>query len=438
MKKIYLFTILFTLLSGLTSNAQVVISEVFGGGGNGGATIKHDFIQLKNTGSSAVTFSNWAVQYASAAGTAWAKTDIVGPVTLNPGQYYLIRQAAGTAGTDILNHDLSGSLAMSGASGKVILTNTTTALTGAQPTGSNIVDAVAFGIVNTANQLEGVSTGGTTTVLTSTTSARRLNNGCTDTGNNLTDFLQATVVAPASSAVTEVCSNSPIIAITSPANLATFSPETANVNVTLNVQNFIIPSGTNQIRYTINGGTPVVKNDTTPIVIPTMAGTTYVIFVELIQASAPLSPVKNATVTFTIADYIVVANLSALRADVTANGIGKYYQLSSNPIVSYARTARNQKYIQDATAGVLIDDNAATITTPMVIGDAVAGLKGQSVFFAGILQIVPTVNATVASNSNTVTVQDVTLADFQTNYANYESEMVRITDNVSFPGTNVN
>ncbi len=55
--------------------ADVNISQVYGGGGNAGATYKNDFIELYNPGAAAVSLTGWSVQYASAAGTTWQVTD---------------------------------------------------------------------------------------------------------------------------------------------------------------------------------------------------------------------------------------------------------------------------------------------------------------------------------------------------------------------------
>ena len=62
----------------------------------------------------------------------------------------------------------------------------------------------------------------------------------------------------------------------------------------------------------------------------------------------------------------------------------------------------------------------------MVIGDAISGLRGQSSLFNGVLQLLPTENATVASSGNTVTPQVVTIADITGNIETYESELVQI------------
>src|SRR4051794_19456985 len=73
---------------------NVVISQVYGGGGNAGATYTNDFVELFNRGSARITLNRWSVQYASTAGTSWQRTDLT-DVTLEPGQYYLVQEAAG-------------------------------------------------------------------------------------------------------------------------------------------------------------------------------------------------------------------------------------------------------------------------------------------------------------------------------------------------------
>lgn len=251
----------------------------------------------------------------------------------------------------------------------------------------------------------------------------------TDTTNSEWEVLAYTG-GSAGNGHTNTCVTTPSIQISSPLTGVVYSPETTSVNVSLLVSNFNVANGTGDghIHYTINGGSVVMKYDTAPIVVPTTPGT-YTIYVELVDNSHnPIVPAQNATVTFTVASYNTVADLAALRADVIANGAGKYYQVSSNPVITYARATRNQKYIQDATAGILIDDLPGTITTSMVNGDAISGLKGQTSLFSGVLQLLPTVNATVASSGNTVTPQVVTAANIIANIEAYESELVRINN----------
>lgn len=443
MKKIYSLLLIALLSTTFTSNAQVVISQVYGGGGNSGATYTHDFIELFNRGTVAQDLTGWSVQYASAtsATPTWAVQPLTA-FTLQPGKYYLIQCAAGATTSGALptpdSTVASGALTLSGTAGKVVLANSITAVTTANPTDTQKVDLVAYG--NTATTgFEG--TGPTGTQLSNTTSASRLNGGCTDTNNNSTDFAAPAAPNPRNSSTATYSCTAPSISIASPVNNTIFSPETTSVSITPSVNNFVVAngSGDGHIQYTVNGGTAVMKYDTTSIVIPTTPGT-YTIAMQLYNnANAPLSPAATSTVTFTVASYTTVTDLAALRADVVANGANKYYQLGSSPVISYARTTRNQKYIQDATGGILIDDNGAVITTTFASGDSMVGLKGQATLFSSLLQFIPTVNPTLGTSGNVVTPQVVTIADLNTavTAATYESELVQI-NNVTFDLTVAN
>jgi predicted extracellular nuclease len=126
------------LLPGATARAQspdVVVSQVYGGGGNSGATYRNDFIELFNRGATPVDVTGWSVQYAAAAGSTWQKTDISG--TIPAGGYYLVREAAGAGGTvDLPTPDATGNIAMGAAAGKVALITNRVFLTCGATTGS--------------------------------------------------------------------------------------------------------------------------------------------------------------------------------------------------------------------------------------------------------------------------------------------------------------
>jgi predicted extracellular nuclease len=160
----------------------VVLSEVYGGGGNAGATYTHDFMELRNNGSTPVSLNGWSVQYAAAAGTSWTVTPLSG--SIQPGGYYLIRQAAGAGGTTPLpGWDASGSTAMSATAGKVALVSSTAPLTGSGcPLGAPVVDFVGYGA---ANCFEG---SGPAAGTANASSAQRKLNGTQDTDDNAADF----------------------------------------------------------------------------------------------------------------------------------------------------------------------------------------------------------------------------------------------------------
>ena len=190
------------LILAAPAQAAVVISQVYGGGGNSGATLQHDYVEIFNNGTSAEGIGGWAVQYASATGTSWQVTAIPAGTTLQPGGYLLIREAAGSGGTVAVVGDVTGSIAMSATSGKVALTNTSTALTGsAAPSGGAVVDIVSYG---SSTATEGSPTG----VLSNTTAALRNSNGCTDSDNNSADFTVGTPAPRSGATALAPCSGS--------------------------------------------------------------------------------------------------------------------------------------------------------------------------------------------------------------------------------------
>jgi hypothetical protein len=233
---------------------------------------------------------------------------------------------------------------------------------------------------------------------------------------------------------------SPSLAIGSPSNGAVLAPG-SDVTVNLTVSNFVVGNPgagiDGHINYTLTpGGSMVMKFDTNPILFTGLGAGIYTLTLELVNnANNSLTPAVGATVVFEIAVLNVVNNLGDMRADVIANGAGKYYQISSSPVVTYARTTRNQKYVQDATGAVLIDDLAGTISAPFVAGDAMSGLTGKTSLFSGLLQFTPSANATVASSGNTVAPIVASLANVLSNVQNYESKLVRF-NNVTFADGN--
>ncbi|MFE7563277.1 lamin tail domain-containing protein [Kitasatospora sp. NPDC057500] len=165
---------------------DIVISQVYGGGGNSGAPFTNDFIELYNRGTTPVPVTGWTVQYASAAGSSWSRTTLSG--TIAPGKYYLVQQAAGAgSGAALPTPDATGTIALGANAGKVALVTNSTALTcstgcAAQP---GVKDFVGYG--TTASSAEGSPTGN----LANTTAALRAGGGATDTDSNAADFAVA-------------------------------------------------------------------------------------------------------------------------------------------------------------------------------------------------------------------------------------------------------
>ena len=144
----------------------LVISEVYGGGGNAGATYTHDFIELYNPTTAPISLTGHAVEYFSSGGGSGGSTPLTGSVAA--GGRYLVQEAVGTGGTTPLpTPDATGTLAMSGTNGSVALKNSGTT-----------IDLVGYG---TATLREGTAGA----ALTNTTAASRNASGA-DTDNNAT------------------------------------------------------------------------------------------------------------------------------------------------------------------------------------------------------------------------------------------------------------
>src|SRR6476660_249279 len=172
------------------SASNVVVSQVYGGGGNAGATFRNDYVELFNAGSAAVDLSGWTVQYATAAGTSWQTTTLSG--TMAPGRYYLVQLASNAdVGAPLPPADATGTSNLGGTSGKIALVRGATDLTCGASAGRCSADALVEDLVGYGSASDFECTG-SAAGLSNTTAALRANDGCTDTGDNATDFAAAT------------------------------------------------------------------------------------------------------------------------------------------------------------------------------------------------------------------------------------------------------
>jgi predicted extracellular nuclease len=220
---------------------DLVVSQVYGGGGNAGAPYTNDFIEIFNRGASPASTAGWSLQYASATGTgnfganATQITELPA-ITLAPGQYALIQEAAGATASAPLptpDHIDPDAIAMGATGGKVALVSTTT------PLGCNgsstpcapaqlalIVDLVGYG---NANFFEGA---GATPAPSNTTAAIRNDGGCTDTDQNNADFTAAAPTPRNTSSPTTTCGDAaPSVTSTSPVNGAVAVPVSSNLTI---------------------------------------------------------------------------------------------------------------------------------------------------------------------------------------------------------------
>lgn len=189
MKKI--FTILGLISTVAFMNAQIVINEVYGGGGNANAPYTHDFVELINRGTTTITLSGASLQYAATSGT-FNSYQALPNITLSPGQTYLIQEYSnGAVGVALPTPDFAPTtntafsngqvyttaLNIAGSNGKVALASSLAQVV--SPTDSHVIDFVGYG---TANLSEGTAA----PAASNTLSVSRTNG--IDTNNNSVDF----------------------------------------------------------------------------------------------------------------------------------------------------------------------------------------------------------------------------------------------------------
>jgi hypothetical protein len=195
---------------------QVVISTMYGQGGNSSAFYRSDYVELFNRGPSTCKMTNWSVQYASAAGTTWNAVAFT-KASFAPYTYYLVAEAAnGTTAAVLPTSDSPvGTANMSGTTGKVLLLSNGTAFAGgACPTAGTATGYIDFLGYGAANCFE-------TALAPTVTTAQglvRKNGGCTDGDNNSTDYA-ALLINDTTTATTQAPRNSASPALANPQSL---------------------------------------------------------------------------------------------------------------------------------------------------------------------------------------------------------------------------
>jgi hypothetical protein len=196
---------------------QVRISQVYGGGGatTGSPSYQQDYVEIFNSGGTAVDVSNWAIVYGSSTGTwnnaggSTFSSNFVFPAgtSIQPCGYLLVAfklSSATYTGTDIntvVTPDFTSSttpISMSGTNGKVMLCTSlpgTAVACGSE--GVTIVDKVAYGPSSTCSE-----TSPTASLTTTSADVRNLG-GLTDTDNNSLDFSVTTNPVPHNSSVSQ-------------------------------------------------------------------------------------------------------------------------------------------------------------------------------------------------------------------------------------------
>ncbi len=298
MKKIV--ALVLTAVISLSCFAQFRISQVYGGGGNSGATFNQDYVELYNAGASVISLDGWSLQYASATGPGgtgdWAVDSFPTGTTIGAGRYFLIALATGATGTALPTPDNTYTfINLASTAGKVALVSSQTPLNGTTAcSNGSVVDLLGYG--TTATCFEGVAAN--TSGLTSTEAMFRRDNGCIDFNNNNVDFLIADASPRNSSDPANVCTNDPLVITTDVSGLlTTVGTASAEGSFTIYAINLsggpgnltVAPAGAD-IQVSTTSGGPFSGSVNVPFA--SAAPITTTVFVR-IAATAPLGAVSD-------------------------------------------------------------------------------------------------------------------------------------------------
>jgi predicted extracellular nuclease len=302
------------------ASAGVMISEVYGGGGNSGATFTNDFVELANAGSDQ-GLTGWSVQYLPASPSAssqWQVTALNG--TLAADGAYLVQEAAGAGGTTPLpSPDATGGIPMSATGGTIALVNATTPLTCKTAADcaadARIVDLVGYGaaVVREGTPVTGAS---------NTASVARA--VLTDTDNNASDF---TAGAPTPGTLPEPPPPTPVVEVSQIQGPTHVSPyagtkvQTDGVVTAVRAfgsRGFFVQDPTPDADPATSEGLFVFTGSTTPAVGVGDAVTVTGTVSEFYPDAAPPSAVHPSTTELTGATWITNSTGNSIVAEVLA------------------------------------------------------------------------------------------------------------------------
>lgn len=183
MKMLKLAILFFSTIHGVAQPAHIVISQVYGGGGNSGALFTHDFIELFNPTPATLSLEGMSLQYSGATTATWSSNRIILAGSMAPGQYFLIQLGSGGPnGKALPTPDLvAPQVILNAGAGKLAVVSGSETLTGNCPA-TRLIDFVGYGGADCSESAAAPATANSTSLL-------RINNGCTDTENNALDFV---------------------------------------------------------------------------------------------------------------------------------------------------------------------------------------------------------------------------------------------------------
>ncbi len=192
------------------------------------------------------------------------------------------------------------------------------------------------------------------------------------------------------------------------------------------------PTSGATIYYTTDGSTPTIASTQFATPVAVSANTTFKAIA--VKAGLDNSSVSEGVYVFGTSNQIT--SIAQLRQQVADNTT--VYTLSSEAILTFQQTYRKQKFVQDNTGAILIDDNGGIITTAYDVADGISNISGKLNSYFGMLQFVPVADPGAATSfANIITPEIFTVAQLQDTVAMkaHQAKLIRI-ENVKFQDAN--
>lgn len=226
----------------------------------------------------------------------------------------------------------------------------------------------------------------------------------------------------------------PTIAITKPLNSEVIPPlDIPTILFTLDhfstSTSATANDGNGYIQYTIDGDSFTNHFSTNAIVLTDLSAGEHTVTLQLVNNSGiVLTPEVNHSVNFTSNEVIEVSSIGELRA----SEINTYYTLTEEVFLSFQQEFRGQKYIQDATGAIMINDEAQILRKEYAINDGITGISGRLKELNESKLFIPIVDADNASSTNNnIPVSVLDINDYMANPKAYESQLIAF-ENVHF------
>jgi len=321
------------------AQGDVVISQVYAGGGNPGSTYRNNYIELFNRTDRAINVDGWPIYFTSDTGVFNSYIAFVSSrgIAIAPHSYLLIQFGPASTNGAPLSPDLIDDIANQNIppSGKVFLARPNTNLLGSSCPWPNadIMDFVGYG--STASCFEGTGPTGTTS---NTTAALRKGAGCTDSDNNAADFEVGAPSPRNSTAPQNFCGTPPPAVIQF--SQASFNTTESSGSIGLLVTRTVNTSGVSTVDYAT--GDSFVANGCNVVGSSASSRCDYIASIGSLKF-APGETSKLINIPIIDDNY----------SEVTEH----FFVTLSNPTAAVLGTP--------ATANIFIDDNGNTTGNPI-------------------------------------------------------------------------